>query len=236
MFKSRKFTHDEKFVSIITPGIIPWFRYVDDILCIWPTDVNTDEFVAKLNDQVTSRKLTMETEIGKCLPFLDILIHREDCSLKFSFYRKSTNNLSYSLFLRTDTMWKNLFFPLCISRALRVVSPEFFDEEFKNIDSIGLKLCYPLSFLEVCRSKARRTYYNNICSEKIPPKNVLCLPYFSGFENIVKALKLFDIHVLFNYENTVRKLLARNSPRSDNCIIYKIPCKDYNRFYVGQTS
>ncbi|XP_069184509.1 uncharacterized protein [Procambarus clarkii] len=42
-----------------------------------------------------------------------------------------------------------------VSKSSLVMSPEFLDEEFKNIDSIGLKLFYPLSFLEVCHSKAR---------------------------------------------------------------------------------
>lgn len=226
-----------KFVGKITPGIIPWFRYVDDILCIWPSKENSEEFLAKLNEQVPSIKFTIETEIDNCLPFLDILIHREDLSLKYSVYRKPTNILSYVHFFSGHKYSvKQSVFSSMYLRALRIVSPEFLDKEFENIDCIGSNLCYPVSFLETCRSKAQHSFYNINRIENIRPKNVLCLPYCPGFESIVKSLKLFDLHVVFNYENTIGKLLVRNSPRSDNCVIYKIPCKDCDSYYIGQTS
>ena len=90
-FFERRYLH-----TLIPPGIdIPWFRYIDDVLYIWPSHLNVDEFLNQLNNLVPSIKFTLETESNKTLPFLDILIHREDSQFKYSIYRKPTNTLSY---------------------------------------------------------------------------------------------------------------------------------------------
>ena len=48
-------------------------------------------------------------------------------------------------------------------------------------------------------------------------------------------MKQLDIGVVFKFENTIKNILIKNSPK-DNCnVIYKIPCKDCNSIYIGQT-
>ena len=96
--------------SILPPDVI-WYRYVDDILCIWPTHHNLNRFLVELNQLVPSIKFITEVEHNNSLVFLDVLIHREDGNFKFDVYRKPTNVLSYVHFYSSHPQKKkNLFF------------------------------------------------------------------------------------------------------------------------------
>lgn len=72
-----------------------WYRYVDDVLCLWPCTEDLDAFLQSLNNLVPSINFTIELENYNKSPFLDCLVHREGNGLKFSIYRKPTNVFSY---------------------------------------------------------------------------------------------------------------------------------------------
>ena len=128
---------------------ISWFRYVDDILVVFKNNWNIDNFLDVINNLVPSIKFTIENEVNGKIPFLDIVIHRSSNEFKFSIYRKPTNNLAYVHFFSGHTLnVKQSVFQSMFLRALRVCSPEFFDEEIAIIKSIWEKLCYPNYFLE----------------------------------------------------------------------------------------
>ncbi len=40
-----------------------WFRFIDDILCIWPSDEDVCDFLSSLHNLVSSIKFTYETKI-----------------------------------------------------------------------------------------------------------------------------------------------------------------------------
>ena len=86
---------EKRLLCNILPDKAIWFRYVDDILCLWPNDEAIDIFLPMLNNLVPSIKFTVEVEEDGKLPFLDCMIHRTDRSFKFSIYRKPTNVCSY---------------------------------------------------------------------------------------------------------------------------------------------
>ena len=54
----------EFFESRLLPNIVdfipPWYRYVDDVLCLWPRNSNPLEFLDKLNDIVPSITFKIE--------------------------------------------------------------------------------------------------------------------------------------------------------------------------------
>ena len=52
---------------------------------------------------------------------------------------------------------------------------------------------------------------------------------------MLPLFKLFYVKVVFSYENTVKKILIKNSPSNDNSVVYRIPCKTCNSFYIGHT-
>ena len=214
-----------------------WFRYVDDILVVLPDDIDVNQLLNGLNGQVPSIKFTVECERDNCLPFLDVLIHRENFQCKYSIYRKPTNNLAYVHFYSGHHInIKISIFSSMFLRALRIVSPEFLDAEFARVRRIGTDLCYPPYILDICFDKAKKKFYSITNEPKVVNKNTLVLPYFNGFQAIKSLLKTFNVSVIFSYRNSVRDLLIKNSPKCNNNIIYHIPCMDCPSFYIGQTS
>jgi len=68
-----------------------FFRYVDDIFAVVSfTKEELAEFVDFMNSQYASIKFTVEVELDSKLPFLDILVSRNNGSLDFDIYRKPT--------------------------------------------------------------------------------------------------------------------------------------------------
>ena len=89
------------------------------------------------------------------LPFLDILLHYVDGSLKCSVYSKPTHSGSYLHFFS--------YHPLCVKKSIvssiyRVYSNEFLDSEINYIfDNFG-KLGYPRYLLKQALSMARKKH------------------------------------------------------------------------------
>ena len=121
-------------------------------------------------------------------------------------------------------------------RALHIVSPQYLDQEIEYIRKIGTDLCYPSYLLDICYNKAHKKFYSERNREKETPKNILSLPYFSGFETIKSLLKSFNVNLVFSYNSTLKGMLIKNGPKESNNIIYKIPCLDCSSFYIGQSS
>ncbi|KAJ8982287.1 hypothetical protein NQ317_008016 [Molorchus minor] len=69
-----------------------WIRYVDDIFAIFDTKVESvDSFISKLNSRFTSVNFTYEIENNGQLPFLDVLVIKNNQNnLEFDIYRKDT--------------------------------------------------------------------------------------------------------------------------------------------------
>ena len=64
-------------LATILPNHVKWFRYVDNVLCLWPKSMNLQSFLYDLNNLVPSIKFSVEVEQQNCLPFLDVLIIRK---------------------------------------------------------------------------------------------------------------------------------------------------------------
>lgn len=230
----------ECFETNILPRILPsnllWYRYVDDILCLWPVNHDETDFLNQINSLVPSIKFTIENEVNGVLPFLDIMIHRIGRSFKFNVYRKPTNVCSYVHFYSNHHVQvKRAVFSGMFLRALRVCSPEFFDEEIANIFEIGKKLKYPKSILDLAFGQAKRTFYKQTTKSKPELKNSLVLPYSEGLVNLAPALKNLNINLVFKNDNTVKSMLIKNSPSSVAGCVYSIPCNECACVYIGQT-
>ena len=64
-------------------------RYVDDIFIAYNDNVMINEVINKFNQ--SKLNFTIKLENNKTLPFLDVLIHREETNFKTSVYIKETN-------------------------------------------------------------------------------------------------------------------------------------------------
>ena len=64
-------------------------RYVDDIFCLFNNEKDADDFLGFLNEQHKNIKFTIEKEMNKRLPFLDVLISN-NATFSTSIFRKNT--------------------------------------------------------------------------------------------------------------------------------------------------
>ena len=228
---------ETKFLPNILPHGVLWFRYVDDIFCIWPLAENVNSFLVTLNNLVPSIKFTIEEEVDLCLPFLDVSIFRTDTGFKFNVYRKPTNICSYIHYYSNHSeQVKKATFSSMFLRALRICSPEYVDKEFENIFNISEKLKYPRYFIECSLRKAQRTFYSDVPREPFKCDNLLVLPYNDLFKNVPRFCKNFNINVVFRFSNTLKSIMIKNSPEVTSGCIYEVPCKNCNCKYLGQSS
>ena len=75
-----------------------WLRYVDDVFCIF--EINIDkihEFLGRINKWHPNLRFTVEFEQNKRLPFLDVLVMREQDQHITTLYRKPTHTDLYLL-------------------------------------------------------------------------------------------------------------------------------------------
>ena len=227
---------ETKLLKNILPINARWFRYVDDILCIWPDNLDIDSFLNILNSLVPSIKFTLEIERDGSLPFLDVNIHRVNNNFKFSIYRKPTNVCSYVHFYSSHhNKVKLSVFSSMFLRALRICSPEYMDEEMAKIYRIASDLRYPKTIIDKALYRARKSFRNN--EEKVPysSKNLLVLPFNENFNNITGLLRNLNVNVAFSNNNVLKNKLIKNSPVNSAGCVYNIPCKQCDMVYIGQT-
>ena len=71
-----------------------WKRYVDDTYCIVKTD-SVNEILLKLNSFHMKIQIAYKVETNNMLPFLDILVIRDNNNIETTVYRKPTNDDSF---------------------------------------------------------------------------------------------------------------------------------------------
>lgn len=82
IFNNSNFTHYFKY----------YYRYVDDVICLWSGDVNSlDSFMIYLNSVNNNIKFTYELQSENKLNFLDLQINIINNKPDFSIFRRTTH-------------------------------------------------------------------------------------------------------------------------------------------------
>ena len=145
----------------IIPNTAHYFRYIDDILFIYPQDLELNSITDKLNNVEPSLKFTHELEYNCTLPFLDILLIRNINKLEFKFYRKTTcKNDHIHFYSHHNNNTKRGIIIGFYLRALRICSSKYLNDEFIHIENSFLTLQYPKSFIHYAKSKALKIHNN----------------------------------------------------------------------------
>ena len=71
-----------------------WKRYVDDTYCIVKTD-SVNEILLKLNSFHMKIQIAYKVETNNMLPFLEVLVIRNNNNIETTVYRKPTNDDSF---------------------------------------------------------------------------------------------------------------------------------------------
>ena len=126
-------------------------------------------------------------------------------------------------------------------RAHTICSPCHLEPEIQLIKQILLSNGYPLRRINLTMARTLKNL-----KKKNPPKlktspsaNIL-LPYPAGYHKDIKsAPRRYDSSTTFSSSTTLMSLLninkAPTSKSNTMNTIYKIPCKDCDDYYIGQT-
>ena len=151
-------------------------RYVDDISVICDTDANIQDILYKFNSCHPSAQFTCEMERNNELPFLAILIRRNnDGSIQRNVYRKPTWTGQYLHYLSSMPLkYKRSLIQYLTNRAVRICTLNTISDLLEYIEEILLTNGYPKQFIKANMKKknVRPLNYN------VPKKLVyLNLPF-----------------------------------------------------------
>ncbi|NSX83481.1 hypothetical protein GOM44_03685, partial [Wolbachia endosymbiont of Atemnus politus] len=212
-----------------------WLRYVDDIFCI--TESQPQTILEILNNHTNYLKFTMEIEQNSVLPFLDIELKRFPNQISTSIHRKITSSNNYLNFnssgpIHHKSTVVHTLTKRCFTHCSSNVSLK---SELEKVKGDLKRNGYPSNFIQ------RHTYRDRPIASKPQSLSTCYLPYCKNIEQIARILKRKNINIIYTNSPNLRTVLRHEKTKSvipkeyNRNIIYKIPCKNCNRPYVGET-
>ena len=129
----------------------------------------------------------MEMEQNRQIPFLDLLIIREDDGgLKFDIFRKQTNNGNYLKYNSKHPIdHKRAVGRSLVDRANRLCSDDTLTGELNQLPKTMIKNGYPKHFIDKIIANSRNNRNNNEVTDR-PCLKYISTPYIKA--TIVNAL------------------------------------------------
>lgn len=223
------------------PMVNSYKRYVDDSFCnAKSSDITLIQ--AELNSFHPQIQFTCETEKEGKLPFLDILISRdENKSLSFSVYRKNTHTDKY---LNWNSVHPNAHKITVVNtltqRALRFCSGFELTTELQHIQNVLIERNnYPKKWINA-KMKSIIQKYNttkpNTPQDEDKPR--IILPYVKGLTEPVVRIINRGLgnpigYIPFNRMSTLTST-HKDQEKCIKCGVYIIECK-CGSIYIGET-
>lgn len=218
-----------------------WFRYVDDIFAVFPTEYDPLTILEYINNITPTIKFTMESPEFSSLPFLDVLIRiNNDGRPRFRVYRKTTHTNSYVHWYscHSDGI-KNGILKGQFLRALNICSPEFLDEEIEMIKKNFKNLNYPIYFINKVLKDATTKFYRGQKEGDSSKKIYVSAPVeLSASDSSLLPKDLCLVSSVKNIKSffpSGKLKKPENNNRIDVAGIYKIKCKGCNKCYIGES-
>lgn len=224
-----------------------WHRYVDDVITIFDTDkCSLDDFIRQLNNLYPSIKFTFETETDGKLPFLDLLIIKNNnAELEFDIYRKPTANHRFILNSSNHSLQSKLScFNSMIHRLLSIpLSPDRYTAELNFIKEIAVYNEFDPSIIDrILRKQETRKQITNLTTLTPITKDKHSYIKLPHYPHITKGLQpifhTVNKKVAFSNKNTISSLLGSPKdpvPPTQKSGIYQLPCENCPLSYIGQT-
>lgn len=233
-------------------GVMPrvWMRYVDDIFVIIDRD-EVEETLRTLNLYHKDIKFTMEIEEEGRIPFLDLLIKRQEGSLAFEVHRKATH--TQRVIPRDSNhhaQHKMSAFNSMIHRLINIpMSKEDFDKERNYIIETGRKNGYHEELIagriRKIVAKKNRDLLTTFHQQKRKPgpeqkEKRTAVTYDSRMTKRIRAafsdigMEAVPTSRAFQLKNLLRS--TKDGKGIDETGgIYKISCPQCEKIYIGQT-
>ena len=221
-----------------------WYRKVDDTFVIIDKTNDPKQLLDHLNSQHPRMKFTMEEEANNQLPFLDVLVQRQDNQLVTSVYRKPTHTDQYLHFTSNH--------PLQVKKG--IIST--LTRRAKNICSTTPALESELEHLRrvfITYNQYPPQLVNNIIASTLSPPEkqprresapfIISLPYVRPVSHHIRRLlkQQANIDVVFQRGKSIQNVLHANgkppttTKQDPSGVVYHIPC-ECGDSYIGETS
>jgi hypothetical protein len=233
-----KFETDALLSAPLTPRC--WYRYVDDVFVVWQHGRDAlNVFLNHLNSLHVNIKFTIEIEVLKKLPFLDVLVERKNNNtLGHTVYRKPTHTNRYLNAKSHHHPAQIASIPITLSiRSKRIADAENLNNEYKILENALLKNGFD-------RSDILKAWNRNPGDKKAASKDkeralgTAFLPYVKGTtDRIRKILSKENINTIFDTDKKIGTLFktGKDKVHLEEKGVYEIPCQDCNKSYIGQT-
>ena len=226
-------------------------RYVDDIFVLFETADQLEKFKVYLNSKHQNINFTSELEKDGKLPFLDMLIDRNDGNITTSVYRKPTFTGVYTHFHSfLPSIYKFGLLSTILFRYFSICSSfQLFHLEVVEFKKIFLKNGYSLKFIDTCLQKfLNKIFVKKILIDTVPKRDYrIVLPYLGPLSDTIqrRIRNIFrefipsgKINIVFKTQRRISNLLKFKDviPSDyDSHIIYHFKCPSCNAGYIGQT-
>ncbi|XP_071801298.1 uncharacterized protein [Asterias amurensis] len=227
--------------SLLTADLRPslWLRYVDDTFVVWPHGQDSlHEFLQYLNQQHSSIKFTMEQEHSGKLPFLDVLITRnQDGTLHHSIYRKPTHTDRY-LHQRSfhHPAIKSSVNRALVQRAYTICDPDSLQHELQHITTSLQRNGYNAKQVKTSKPVPPDQRVSYTQGQTHTP--TVSLPYLGPpSHRLQRIFKEAGIKVYHSAPKKLHGSLQSHKDKKDPSAragVYRIPC-ECGKVYVGET-
>ena len=125
-------------------------RYVDDIFCLFKTEIEVEEFYSFINCQHPNTKFTLEKEHKKTLPFSGILVNSNENKIETSaYYKKTYTGLLTYYFSFTRAVYKSSLVRTLVDRTFKINSSwKTFHLDLKRIKENLQRNFFPINFID----------------------------------------------------------------------------------------
>ncbi|CAF2067148.1 unnamed protein product [Rotaria magnacalcarata] len=115
------------------PKLLLWRRYVDDTFILCTNQTDEEQIKSTLNTFHPCIRFTFEPEVKKQLPFLDVLITKQQQEFDTIVYRKSTSTfLMTKWYSIAPKSYKKSAVSALVNRAIRICSNPQHLQDFRN--------------------------------------------------------------------------------------------------------
>ena len=222
-------------------------RYVDDTFAVFPDTTQKENFEERLNNLHKCLKFTSEVENNDELPFLDVLVKKQDGSFSTRVYRKTTFTGEYTKWNSfCDRRRKVSLVSTLTHRALMICSNDHLEKELDAIKNIFSHNGYPSWLVSNTIDKKIKDF--QACSEPVyGPKKCrvyIRLPYIGSSSDfyrkkisttVSRCYGAVTPHVMFTSKPILRSSYKDSLPiHARSNLIYRFKCC-CNSTYVGRT-
>ena len=216
---------------------------MDDTFCFLSKS-SVEEVQKHLNSVSPAIQFTVERETDNQLPFLDVLVMRDEGEkLKTTVYRKKTHTDRYLPFHSYHGVQaKANSVRTLMKRAHDLTSDQhLLKDELHHVQGVLKCNGYPKGFVRKYRVQHReeKDKKSEDDDEENKPLSTAKIPYIKGLgEEIRRILGQYNIRTVFRTTETLGRILTKvkdpTPPEERPGIVYKIKCI-CGDFYIGET-